>query len=260
MADGNRFAREETPIIDAHLHMGEDCDGSSVDEQELIRVMDENRIEKALVFPLNEKNHDENFLSTNQRNLDLQRARPERVLCGFRVDPNHNFQKTLDFAEREKIRVMKLHPTAQGFKLSSPAFRNLLDELASRNYKPLVYLHTDIIPVEGTRCQDLNCPRDVIKTARRYPDFAFVMAHCGRWCESTEKGIAQVGNVYIDTSIAPLFLIRKYLSILGADRILYGSDYPYSHPRIEQEKIFLLGLSPRDTEAVLAGNFRKLLA
>jgi len=155
---------------------------------------------------------------------------------------------------------MKLHPTSQDFKLTSPCLRNLLDDLQSRRYRPVVYLHTDIIPVEGTHCEELNCPKDVIRVARKYPEFPFVIAHCGRWCDATREGITRVDNVYIDTSIAPLFLIRKSLSIVGADRVLFGSDYPYSHPRIELEKILLLNLPDDKTEAILSGNFSRLVS
>jgi predicted TIM-barrel fold metal-dependent hydrolase len=42
--------------------------------------------------------------------------------------------------------------------------------------------------------------------------------------------------------------------------VVFGSDYPYSHPRIELEKIFLLGLSDKDTESILGGNVRRLLS
>ena len=66
--------------------------------------------------------------------------------------------------------------------------------------------------------------------------------------------------MFIETSIAPLFLIKECLSIVGSDRVVFGSDYPYSHPRIELEKIFLLDLAEEDTEAILGGNFRRLLS
>jgi predicted TIM-barrel fold metal-dependent hydrolase len=158
-----------------------------------------------------------------------------------------------------KIPVLKLHPTSQGFKINSPCLRDLLDEILGTPYRPLIFVHTDIIPEEGTGCEMLNCPKDVMQVARSYPDLCFVIAHCGRWCEATRVGIAKVDNVFIDTSIAPLFLIKKCLSIVGSDRVVFGSDYPYSHPRIELEKIFLLNLPEKDTEAVLGGNLRRVL-
>ena len=232
----------EVPIIDAHVHVGKDWDGSEVHEGELIQVMDENHISRALVFPFNEMDSGKNFLLANRKNLGLQSRYEGRILSGFRIDPKEEFSETLDFAEKNRFPVMKLHPTAQEFKVSSPLFRNLLDDLQARRYRPVVYLHTDIIPVEGTHCDRLNCPRDVLKVARRYLDFCFVIAHCGRWCDETREGIGKVDNVFIDTSIAPLFVIKKSLSIVGAQRVVFGSDYPYSHPRIELEKIFLLNL------------------
>jgi predicted TIM-barrel fold metal-dependent hydrolase len=248
------------PIIDAHIHLGEDMDGSSCSEGELLRLMDENRLQQGLVLPFNEAEADDNFLSATQKNLALRQRFPDRILCGFRVDPKKDFQGTVGFARENRIPVMKLHPTSQEFKIDSPCLRDLLDDIQESGYRPLVFVHTDIIPEEGTGCEMLNCPKDVIQVARRYPDLCFVIAHCGRWCEATRIGIARVDNVYIDTSIAPLFLIRKCLSIVGSDRVVYGSDYPYSHPRIELEKIHLLNLRDKDAEAILGGNLRRVLS
>lgn len=247
-------------IVDAHLHVGEDRDGSTVREDELIRLLEENHIAKGLVLPFNEQDEGRNFLVRTAKNLCLQDRYPAKVLCGFRVDPTRDFRQIVDFAQEHDIPAMKLHPTSQGFKITSEALRNLLDDLLARRYTPVVYIHTDIIPEEGTHCDELNCPRDVIQLSKAYPDFRFVIAHCGRWCEATRRGIARVDNVFIDTSIAPLFLVRKNLSIVGSRRVVFGSDYPYSHPRIEIEKVLLLGLPDRDTEAILADNFERLVS
>lgn len=251
---------EGIPIIDAHVHLGEDLDGSSCSEDELLRLMDDNHIRQALVLPFNETEADDNFLSATRKNLALHERYPDRILCGFRVDPKTDFQKTVGFAREHRIPVMKLHPTSQGFMISSPCLRDLLDELLGTRYRPLIFVHTDIIPEEGTGCEMLNCPKDVMQVARSYPDLCFVIAHCGRWCEATRLGIARVDNVFIDTSIAPLFLIKKCLSIVGSDRVVFGSDYPYSHPRIELEKISLLRLSDKEAESILAGNLRRLFS
>ena len=251
---------ENIPIVDAHIHIGEDCDGSSCSEDELLQLMNDNNIRQGLVLPFNETEADDNFLSATRKNLALKDRSPDRILCGFRVDPKKDFRDTLDFARKHRIPVMKLHPTSQGFRITSPCLYNLLDELLGSRYRPLIFVHTDIIPEEGTGCEMLNCPKDVMEVARRYPDLCFVIAHCGRWCEATRVGISKVDNVFIDTSIAPLFLIKKCLSIVGSDRVVFGSDYPYSHPRIELEKIFLLNLADKDTESILGGNFRRLLS
>ncbi len=251
---------EGIPIIDAHVHLGEDMDGSSCSEGELLRLMDDNRVQQGLALPFNEAEADDNFLTATRKNFALQQRFPDRILCGFRIDPKKDFRQTVDFARQHRIPVMKLHPTSQEFKIDSPCLRDLLDDVLGSGYRPLVFVHTDIIPEEGTGCDMLNCPKDVIQVARRYPDLGFVIAHCGRWCEATRIGIGKVDNVFIDTSIAPLFLIRKCLSIVGADRVVYGSDYPYSHPRIELEKIYLLNLPRKDAEAILGGNLRRVLA
>ncbi len=231
------------PIVDSHLHMGEDRDGTVIEETELLRLMDEIGIEQGLVFPFDEINPGHNFLEPNRRNLEARKRHPDRLVCGFRLNPKMDCGKLVEEAAAEGVPVLKLHPTAQQFRIASASMCKMLTECLKHNYRPSVYIHTDIIPVEGTSCQRLNCPKDVISLAREFPQFNFVIAHCGHWCKATETDIVEVNNVYIDTSIAPLFLLRKSLAIVGNKRMVFGSDFPYSHPQIELQKIALLGAS-----------------
>ena len=82
--------------------------------------MDETHIRKGLVLPFNERESDDNFLSAVRKNLSLKDRYPDRILCGFRVDPKKDFQKTLTFAREHRVPVMKLHPTSQGFNITAP--------------------------------------------------------------------------------------------------------------------------------------------
>jgi len=246
-------------IVDSHFHMGEDRDGTVIKEIELLHLMDENYIEQGLVFPFNEKKSGNNFLEPNCRNLEVQKRYPDRFMCGFRLNPKTDYSRLIKMAVSEGVSVLKLHPSAQHFKIASASMRKLLGDCLQLNYRPVIYIHTDIIPVEGTSCQRLNCPKDVITLAREFSQFNLVIAHCGHWCKATEKDIIEVNNVYIDTSIAPLFLLRKSLAIVGYKRMIFGSDFPYSHPRIEMQKIALLGETSQGLKDILGANIIKVL-
>ncbi len=255
----NLAGLNDLTIVDSHLHMGEDRDGTVIEETGLLRLMDEVGIEQGLVFPFNEKNPGHNFLASNRRNLEVRNRHPDRLICGFRLNPKMDCGRLVEEAAAEGVPVLKLHPSAQHFRIASPSMRKLLAKCLIHNYRPSVYIHTDIVPVEGTSCQSLNCPKDVIALAREFPQFNFVIAHCGHWCKATETDIVEVDNVYIDTSIAPLFLIRKSMDIVGCKRMVFGSDFPYSHPRIELQKIALLGGADRDLRDILGSNIVSVL-
>ena len=65
-------------------------------------------------------------------------------------------------------------------------------------------------------------------------------------------------NLYADTSTAALPEIKDYLRRYGSDRLIFGSDYPFSQPQLELDKILSLNLPEAQTQAILGDNFRRL--
>jgi hypothetical protein len=73
-----------------------------------------------------------------------------------------------------------------------------------------------------------------------------------------QAGVWDLPNVYADTAVAALPEIEDYLSRHGSARLMFGSDYPFSYPQTELNKILGLNLPEAGTQAILAGNFRRL--
>jgi hypothetical protein len=65
-------------------------------------------------------------------------------------------------------------------------------------------------------------------------------------------------NVHADTSTAALPEIKDFLRRYGSERLLFGSDYPFSQPQVELDKILSLNRPAGETQAILGGNFRRL--
>jgi hypothetical protein len=70
-------------------------------------------------------------------------------------------------------------------------------------------------------------------------------------------------NVYFDTAASP-FLYRPevYLQVchlVGADRILFGSDYPLMPPGRVLREMDSAGLPDEYRDMILSGNARRLL-
>ena len=67
-------------------------------------------------------------------------------------------------------------------------------------------------------------------------------------------------NVFTDTSGVRRFdLLEMAVKRAGARKILFGTDGPWLHPKVELEKIYALELSDTDTQKILAGNFLSLI-
>ena len=70
-------------------------------------------------------------------------------------------------------------------------------------------------------------------------------------------------NVYFDTAISPFLyrpeIYRHVSQLIGADRILFGSDYPVLPASRLLKEIDTTGLPAKDRTEILSGNARRLL-
>jgi predicted TIM-barrel fold metal-dependent hydrolase len=70
-------------------------------------------------------------------------------------------------------------------------------------------------------------------------------------------------DVYFDTAISPFLyrpeVYRLVRELVGADRILFGSDYPVISPSRLLREIENSGLPDEDRDMILSGNARRLL-
>lgn len=73
-------------------------------------------------------------------------------------------------------------------------------------------------------------------------------------------GIWELPQVYADTALAGTAEIRDYLRNFGADRLLFGSDYPFGDPVSERDKLLELDLPLATLSAILAENWLRLQA
>lgn len=97
-----------------------------------------------------------------------------------------------------------------------------------------------------------------------HPNLSFVAAHPGER-ESVEKHIARMrmyDNVYLDTSGTGIFRfgsIRRLVNAVGAERILFGTDYPICNPEMYVHAVLGEHLGSDAEEKIFCGNARRLL-
>jgi predicted TIM-barrel fold metal-dependent hydrolase len=115
----------------------------------------------------------------------------------------------------------------------------------------------------------------LVGLARAHPGTTFILAHFGGGLalRGAPDGSPLPENLYFDTAASPLLydpqVHRRAVERAGADRVLYGSDYPLLlYPRTTREpgfgmliaEIEAAGLAPRDRAQVMGGNLRRILA
>ena len=68
-------------------------------------------------------------------------------------------------------------------------------------------------------------------------------------------------NLYVDTSIfGTTFIVKMMCNVLGAEKMVMGSDAPYSDQEIEMLKVRKAEISRSEKEKILSGNIRKILS
>ena len=148
------------------------------------------------------------------------------------------------------LKGIKLHPDSQDFDMDSPKAMNLYEMLEGR--LP-VLMHC------GDYRYDRSHPRRLVNILETFPDLTIVAAHFGGW-SIFEEAISYLKklNCPMDLSSTTPFigsektasLIRQY----GADRVLFGSDYPMWHPVDEFNQFMKINMSDEDREKILWKN------
>ncbi len=108
-------------------------------------------------------------------------------------------------------------------------------------------------------------PAELIEVATATPDVAMVGAHLGAGASfylSMPEVREAVPNLRFDTAAAGLLYdsgtIARLVETVGADRVLFGSDFPLRRPGAELKRA-LAGLDAATGNAVAGENARKIL-
>lgn len=153
------------------------------------------------------------------------------------------------------LKGVKLHPDIQGFKLDDYRCLKIFECCEGR------------IPVlihAGDRRYDYSNTNRIIPILEIFNNLTVIAAHLGGWSswEQASDALSGYQNLYVDCSSCFYWLkpeiskniIRKY----GADRVLFGTDYPMWTPQQELDNFFKLGLTEKENELILYKNASKL--
>ncbi|WP_157254635.1 amidohydrolase family protein [Nonomuraea typhae] len=103
--------------------------------------------------------------------------------------------------------------------------------------------------------------RDLICLAARFPDTTFILGHAGVG-DLDFYGIDLIkpeDNILLETSCGLTATVRTALSRLGAQRVVFGSEYPMQSPRVELTKLEVLNLTAEEWQAVAWDNAHRFL-
>lgn len=154
------------------------------------------------------------------------------------------------------LKGVKLHPDIQQFACDNDNCMKIY-ELCEENGLILL-MHT------GDYRYDFSNPNRVMPVLKRFKELKFIGAHLAGWSvwkEAYEK-LSKFPNLYVDCSscfgFGNLKEIESLMKKYGADRILFGTDYPMWSPKEEMETFMSLDFTDAEKEKMLGLNAKKL--
>ena len=153
------------------------------------------------------------------------------------------------------LRGVKLHPIFQGFAIDDATMFPIYERLEGR---------WPILMHVGDVNSDASSPRRLARVLDRFPGLTVIAAHLGGYQEWDEAMDCLIGrDIYIDTSSSVKLLPpERSLSIIrahGADKVLFGTDYPLSLHKEELACLDKLGLTEDEMTHILWKNAYRLL-
>lgn len=205
---------------------------------------------------------------TNSYVIDAMGRYPKRIYGMAVLQPRlgaHAVHELERCAQSGMIGLGELMPHGQGYKLSNIDLLMPIMEVV-RQYQLLVLSHCSepighVYPGKG----DVTL-QDVVAFLTAFPDVRFIAAHWGGGLPfyTLMPEIQHITSyVWYDTA-ATIYLYRSTIfpvvaNLVGAERILFASDYALLGQRRVIDHITQSGLSDNALKLVLGGNAQKLL-
>lgn len=209
--------------------------------------------------------------------LAVTRARNDKVLAlahapgsrFYAVCSVHPADGTAALAEVDRVaaagaRALKLHPNTQQFDVADASVQAVVARAAAHRLPVLFDAYSPF---------DANQAGKFMMLALQTPEARLILAHAhgSRFLDLIAYEILArypwwKRNVWIDLSATgPLFSASPFAEQfvwvcrkVGADRLLFGSDYPLDDPSTAVERVAALGFGPAELDALFYQNAAEL--
>ena len=236
--------------------------------EDLIVEMDDAGVDVSVAFSLGWS--DPGLIEeTNSYVIDAMKRYPGRIYGMAVLQPTVGARAVRELercAQAGMIGLGELMPHGQGYRLSDiPLLMPVIEVV--RHYRLLVLSHCSepvghAYPGKG----DVSL-HDIVTFLTAFPDVRFIAAHWGGGLPfyALMPEVQRIAaNVWYDTA-ASVYLYQRRIfpivaSLVGAERILFASDYGLLRQQRIINHIEQSGLDAEEVKMVLGGNAQRLLA
>jgi uncharacterized protein len=250
-------------IIDCHIHL--QAAANTLDEDEVQRCLelaDRAGIDKMvyLMFLSNGRvdPQEDDLRASNDVGIELVQRYSDRFISFCYLNPS----LPTEFSLSEIDRCIANGPMA-GIKLwiavhaDDPRLDPIMEKAAELGVPVLHhawYKATEYVYNEST-------PAEIATLANRHPDVTIIMAHLAGGGVRGVLDVRDCSNVLVDTSGAqPVAGLVEYaVEQLGADRVVFGSDWPIRDFSVQRARVEGAKVCDEDRKKILGGTMQRML-
>jgi len=246
-------------VIDAHAHLGATVDGwmyiPTPDADTMIKVMDRMGVDKACISA---SLASPDYQRGNDLTAEAVRKYPERFIGLARVNPHYpedirpELERCFDLLG---MRGIKIHPTSNDYPVDGEGYQEVWKFASER--KAFVLSHTWH---DTPTCS----PGKFVSIAKKYPEVPIILGHSGGQAKGYQeaiKAVKECPNLYLDLtgSLITGTWVERMVEAVGAERILYGTDFPFIDPFYEFGKVCYANIDEESKKKILGLNMAKII-
>lgn len=249
--------RAKKSLEDSTVHFGHPYKAlTEVTRASLLEHMDKWGVDISVIQPVVTKPS-----QTETTNTWAARTQGDGIIAFGGIHPDtDDYKRDLDLVSSLGLKGIKLHAEYQHFYPEEERMLRIYDYAFSKGL--IVLHHAGFDP--GMPEPFHSDPERFAKMLDKVSGGVFVLAHLGSqqmWDGVEEYLVGR--DVYFDTSMGfECFATEQFLRIVqnhGADRILFGSDSPWSNASRELEILNSLPLSAEEKRLITSENAKRLL-
>ena len=242
----------------------------------LQKSMDAAQIDLSVILPVATNTGQVEKINSSAAKLNEEFASAGIFSLGCIHPDFTNYREELGRVKNRGLKGIKIHPVYQDANLDDIKFLHILYRAAELDLIVVAHAGLDIGFPGVVKCS----PQMARHVVDEVGDFKFVLAHMGGWKNwSDVLKLLTDTKVFIDTAFSTGEIVPRsdfhwepdelklldaaqfmtFVKVFGADRILFGTDSPWSSQKTSLEFIKALPLTDADKNKILGLNAKRLL-
>lgn len=201
----------------------------------------------------------EQLRELNRRALEIREQYPDFYTPGFHIHPGYVEEslEEIEYMHCHKVKMIgELVPYMHGWREAGYTYASrelsILLNLAGE-YGMIVSYHTMA-----------EWQEEMEQMIASHPNVIFVAAHPGQKADYIKhlERLEKYENAYLDISGTGLFrygMLVAGVKRVGAEKFIFGTDYPITNPSMYVQAVFGEHISEEDREKIFYGNAQRIL-